>query len=183
MRSTYARPAAWLVSVGAKNTFGHPAPATLARLAGPGQVAHAGDQVPSTPDRARRHGLPELLVRRAVVLVSVVADPGGVAEHVPDRHEMLDRQKSQPLGRRYCRRARRWTASFAVLVQSKLEQALCPERGFVEAFRVARFTPNVVMKVGDIFSLMNLVSGNVGCTVVSWTQPRRSGNCHGTGAW
>jgi LysR family transcriptional regulator, malonate utilization transcriptional regulator len=38
--------------------------------------------------------------------------------------------------------------------------------GFVEAFRVAQFTPNVVMKVGDIFSLMNLVSGGVGCTLL-----------------
>jgi LysR family malonate utilization transcriptional regulator len=38
--------------------------------------------------------------------------------------------------------------------------------GFVEAFRVARFTPNVVMRVGDIFSLMNLVSGGVGCTLL-----------------
>jgi len=38
--------------------------------------------------------------------------------------------------------------------------------GFVEAFRVAQFRPNVVMKVGDIFSLMNLVSGGVGCTLL-----------------
>jgi len=38
--------------------------------------------------------------------------------------------------------------------------------GFVEAFRVARFTPHVVMKVDDIFSLMNLVSGGVGCTLL-----------------
>jgi len=38
--------------------------------------------------------------------------------------------------------------------------------GFVDAFRVARFTPNVVMKVGDIFSLMNLVSGGVGYTLL-----------------
>ena len=38
--------------------------------------------------------------------------------------------------------------------------------GFVEAFRVAQFTPNVVMKVGDIFSLMNLVSGGVGYTLL-----------------
>jgi LysR family malonate utilization transcriptional regulator len=38
--------------------------------------------------------------------------------------------------------------------------------GFVEAFRVAQFTPNVVMKVGDIFSLMNLVSGGVGFTLL-----------------
>jgi LysR family malonate utilization transcriptional regulator len=39
-------------------------------------------------------------------------------------------------------------------------------KGFVEAFRVASFTPNVVMKVGDIFSLMNLVSGGVGYTLL-----------------
>lgn len=38
--------------------------------------------------------------------------------------------------------------------------------GFVEAFRVAGFEPQVVMKVGDIFSLMNLVSGGVGCTLL-----------------
>jgi LysR family malonate utilization transcriptional regulator len=38
--------------------------------------------------------------------------------------------------------------------------------GFVDAFRVAQFTPNVVMKVGDIFSLMNLVSGGVGYTLL-----------------
>ena len=38
--------------------------------------------------------------------------------------------------------------------------------GFVEAFRVAGFTPEVVMKVGDIFSLMNLVSGGVGYTLL-----------------
>lgn len=39
-------------------------------------------------------------------------------------------------------------------------------KGFVEAFRVAGFTPQVVMKVEDIFSLMNLVSGGVGCTLL-----------------
>ena len=38
--------------------------------------------------------------------------------------------------------------------------------GFVEAFRVAGFEPRVAMKVGDIFSLMNLVSGGIGCTLL-----------------
>lgn len=38
--------------------------------------------------------------------------------------------------------------------------------GFVESFRVAGFTPNVVMKTGDIFSLMNLVGGGVGYTLL-----------------
>jgi LysR family malonate utilization transcriptional regulator len=38
--------------------------------------------------------------------------------------------------------------------------------GFLEAFRVADFTPKVTMRVGDIFSLMNLVSGGVGYTLL-----------------
>ena len=38
--------------------------------------------------------------------------------------------------------------------------------GFMEAFRIAQFTPNVVMKTGDIFSLMNLVGGGMGCTLL-----------------
>jgi LysR family malonate utilization transcriptional regulator len=38
--------------------------------------------------------------------------------------------------------------------------------GFLEAFRIAGFTPDVVMKTGDIFSLMNLVDGGVGCTLL-----------------
>jgi len=38
--------------------------------------------------------------------------------------------------------------------------------GFQESFRIAGFTPNVVMKTGDIFSLMNLVSGGMGYTLL-----------------
>jgi LysR family malonate utilization transcriptional regulator len=38
--------------------------------------------------------------------------------------------------------------------------------GFMEAFRIAGFTPNVAMKTGDIFSLMNLVGGGMGCTLL-----------------
>jgi LysR family malonate utilization transcriptional regulator len=38
--------------------------------------------------------------------------------------------------------------------------------GFVEVFRIAGFKPNVVMTTGDIFSLMNLVSGGIGCTLL-----------------
>ena len=38
--------------------------------------------------------------------------------------------------------------------------------GFQEAFRMAGFTPNVVMETGDIFSLMNLVSGGIGYTLL-----------------
>jgi LysR family malonate utilization transcriptional regulator len=47
-----------------------------------------------------------------------------------------------------------------------LSEGFATFNGFVEAFRVAQFTPNVVMQVGDIFSLMNLVSGGVGYTLL-----------------
>jgi len=39
-------------------------------------------------------------------------------------------------------------------------------QGFQEAFRIAGFEPIVVMRVADIFSLMNLVSAGIGCTLL-----------------
>jgi len=47
-----------------------------------------------------------------------------------------------------------------------LREGFVTYSGFLEAFRVAGFTPNVVMKTGDIFSLMNLVGGGMGCTLL-----------------
>ena len=47
-----------------------------------------------------------------------------------------------------------------------LGEGFATYKGFVEAFRVANFTPDVVMTVGDIFSLMNLVGAGVGCTLL-----------------
>lgn len=47
-----------------------------------------------------------------------------------------------------------------------LAEGFVTQNGFQEAFRIAAFTPRVVMKTGDIFSLMNLVSGGVGCTLL-----------------
>lgn len=38
--------------------------------------------------------------------------------------------------------------------------------GFQNSFRIAGFTPKVVMETGDIFSLMNLVSGGIGYTLL-----------------
>ena len=37
---------------------------------------------------------------------------------------------------------------------------------FIDAFKVAGFEPTVVMTTGDIFSLMNLVGGGIGCTLL-----------------
>jgi len=39
-------------------------------------------------------------------------------------------------------------------------------QGFQEAFRIAGFAPIVTMRVADIFSLMNLVSAGIGCTLL-----------------
>jgi LysR family malonate utilization transcriptional regulator len=47
-----------------------------------------------------------------------------------------------------------------------LSEGFATYGGFVESFRIAGFTPNVVMKTDDIFSLMNLVSGGVGYTLL-----------------
>lgn len=37
---------------------------------------------------------------------------------------------------------------------------------FVEAFQGAGFTPNVAISTGDIFSLMNLIGGGIGCSLL-----------------
>lgn len=47
-----------------------------------------------------------------------------------------------------------------------LTEGFATYSGFLEAFRIAEFKPRVVMQTGDIFSLMNLVSGGVGCTLL-----------------
>ncbi len=52
-----------------------------------------------------------------------------------------------------------------------LGEGFVTSSGFMEAFRIADFTPNVVMKVGDIFSLMNLVGGGIGYSLL----PGRAG--------
>jgi len=47
-----------------------------------------------------------------------------------------------------------------------LSEGFVTYSGFMEAFDIAGFTPNVVMKTGDIFSLMHLVGGAIGCTLL-----------------
>jgi LysR family malonate utilization transcriptional regulator len=43
-----------------------------------------------------------------------------------------------------------------------LQDGFATTSGFYEAFQLAGYKPNVVMRVGDIFSLMNMVSGDLG---------------------
>lgn len=47
-----------------------------------------------------------------------------------------------------------------------LQDGFATTSGFYEAFRLAGYKPNVVMKVGDIFSLMNMVSSDMGMTLL-----------------
>lgn len=44
-----------------------------------------------------------------------------------------------------------------------LTEGFATFNGFQEAFRIAGFKPDIVMQVQDIFSLMSLVSSNMGC--------------------
>lgn len=47
-----------------------------------------------------------------------------------------------------------------------LQDGFATTSGFYEAFQLAGFKPNVVMRVGDIFSLMNMVSSDMGMTLL-----------------
>jgi len=71
-----------------------------------------------------------------------------------------------PVGSRYAGLAQIDLSTCADERFVTLTEGFVTYSGFMESFRVAGFTPNVVMKTGDIFSLMNLVSGGVGCTLL-----------------
>lgn len=67
----------------------------------------------------------------------------------------------------------------ALAARAEVDLAACADERFVslspgfatsqrsdEAFRLAGFAPSVVMSTGDIFSLMNLVGGGIGCALL-----------------
>ncbi len=71
-----------------------------------------------------------------------------------------------PLGSRY---AELPAVDLRACAQEKfvaLAEGFATQRGFRQAFEVAGFVPEITMQVGDIFSLANLVSGGVGCTLL-----------------
>ena len=47
-----------------------------------------------------------------------------------------------------------------------LSEGFVTRERFVDAFRSAGFVPHIAITTGDIFSLMNLVSGGIGCTLL-----------------
>ena len=71
-----------------------------------------------------------------------------------------------PVGSRYAQMESVDLSSCADERFVSLTEGFATYKGFQEAFRIAEFTPNVVMQTGDIFSLMNLVSGGLGCTLL-----------------
>lgn len=54
-----------------------------------------------------------------------------------------------------------WDENFISLMEG-----FSTDKALAEAFRLAGFIPNVVMRTSDVFSLMNLVSGGIGCTLL-----------------
>jgi LysR family malonate utilization transcriptional regulator len=47
-----------------------------------------------------------------------------------------------------------------------LTDGFVSQRSSIDAFRAAGFEPNIAMKVDDIFSLMNMVGGGIGCALL-----------------
>lgn len=94
----------------------------------------------------------------------------GLPEHAPDIESQLlfedDIYFAAPKGSHYADQSE---VDLSTCVEERfvsLGEGFVTFGGFLEAFRIANFTPNVVMTTGDIFSLMNLVGGKVGCTLL-----------------
>jgi LysR family malonate utilization transcriptional regulator len=94
----------------------------------------------------------------------------GLPEGAPEIESQLlfedDIFFAAPEGSRYARQSEIDLGTCADERFVSLNEGFVTSSGFMEAFRIAQFTPNVVMRTGDIFSLMNLVGGGVGCTLL-----------------
>jgi LysR family malonate utilization transcriptional regulator len=71
-----------------------------------------------------------------------------------------------PVGSPYARETAIDLRACAAEKYVSLSEGFVTYHGFVEAFRVAGFVPEVVMRVSDIFSLMNLVGAGLGYTLL-----------------
>lgn len=119
---------------------------------------------------------PELVLGSNAVLLQKLAQGAidaalmAVPDDAPDVESLPlfedDIYFAAPVGSRYADMAAVDLSSCADERFVSLSEGFATYKGFQEAFRIAEFTPNVVMQTGDIFSLMNLVSGGLGCTLL-----------------
>lgn len=105
-------------------------------------------------------------LRDGSVDAALMGSPEGAADVESEPLFVDDIFFAAPVGSRYGHLSEVDLSACADERFVSLREGFVTYSGFVESFRIAGFTPNVVMKTGDIFSLMNLVSGGIGCTLL-----------------
>jgi LysR family malonate utilization transcriptional regulator len=97
---------------------------------------------------------------------ALIGQPEGVADIESQLLFEDEIYFAAPEGSRYAKQAEVDLSACADERFVSLGEGFVTYSGFMEAFRIAQFTPKVVMKTDDIFSLMNLVGGGMGCTLL-----------------
>jgi LysR family malonate utilization transcriptional regulator len=105
-------------------------------------------------------------LRDSAVDAALMGTPEGAADIESEPLFEDDIFFAAPVGSRYAALDQIDLAACADERFVTLSEGFVTYSGFVDSFRIAGFTPNVVMKTGDIFSLMNLVSGGIGFTLL-----------------
>ncbi|MET3494491.1 LysR family transcriptional regulator [Variovorax boronicumulans] len=105
-------------------------------------------------------------LRNGSIDAALMAQPEGETDLVSEPLFEDEIHFAAPVGSRHAKHACIDLSACADEKFVSLKEGFATYNGFVEAFRIAGFTPNVVMQTGDIFSLMNLVSGGIGCTLL-----------------
>ncbi|WP_213953898.1 LysR family transcriptional regulator [Variovorax sp. dw_954] len=105
-------------------------------------------------------------LRDGTVDAALIGRPEGAADVESELLFEDDIFFAAPTGSRYAGLAEIDLSACADEHFVSLGEGFVTYSGFQESFRIAGFTPNVVMETGDIFSLMNLVSGGIGFTLL-----------------
>ncbi|RQP23387.1 LysR family transcriptional regulator [Piscinibacter terrae] len=105
-------------------------------------------------------------LRSGAADVALMANPDGEPdiESVTLFDDHID--FAAPVGSKYAHMAEVDLAQCADERFVALSDGFATREGFAQAFRIAGFTPRIVIQVDDIFTLINLVSGGVGCTLL-----------------
>jgi LysR family malonate utilization transcriptional regulator len=105
-------------------------------------------------------------LRDGAVDAALMAIPEGAADVESEPLFEDDIYFAAPVGSRYAELKEIDLSACADERFVSLSEGFVTYSGFLESFRIAGFTPKVVMKTGDNFSLMNLVSGDIGFTLL-----------------